>query len=1009
MVLLRSLPFKTRSWRYRVAVLFAVSLLIFSVRPAQALDPAQPISELRHAKWSIADGAPANILAIAQTSDGFIWLGTATGLYRFDGITFELIQPVDRDPARSLQVTALLAARNGDLWVGYDYGGFAVYRNGKLHSVKDGTPRGAAQLFAEGSDGAIWAMTPGATAKRLRYFKDGRSHWLILETAAPQQSPHDILTEPSGRIIVSLYHTVLRIDPRTNTYSKLSAQAGQQSALARDSDGNAWILDNDSLRRLDGSGHKIIVPDSRGSVAGRKMLLDRDGSFWITASDKGLIRVPASVLRRSTQANIPEESVEVFSGILGPIASSIFEDREGNVWVGSAGGLDRLSAVVVHLDVTAPPLMTGFVRDPASKTLSVGTVGGLYRIYGASPQPKHAFSVDGITSIICGDERGRVLMSTTSGLYVVGMDGKVDRTIFQPKSKSVAPACAPIGNGDWVIGARDIYVLRGGKVSPASGPITGGAHPMMIRSLGPGDLIFYRALDGLRRFRGGQLSTLWQGRDIPVGFIKTVTAIPGGLLIGGEHGIARYDGRRFQTIDDSRHPFLVNVGGILPRSDGSTWIITAQGIAKISTADLEAAFDDPTRKLPAFIFGRDLGLQARSDAYNMSDVAEDASGRVWFATNRGLAWVDPNRLDRNLVAPPVAVRSLLADDRPVMLGGSSPVLPAGTLRIAIDFTALSFTDPAANKFRYRLTGFDKGWVDTGVRRQADYANLLPGHYRFQVIASNGDGVWNKDGASIEFSIAPHFYQTWWFAAVVALVISLLLVALVRWRTRSIASEVRARVEARVEERERIARELHDTLLQGLQGLMMRFQAVAEVIPVASRARAMIEKTLERGDDIIVQSRERVRDLRASTPGELEKHIAALGFEDVEVRVTGNQRLICGPVIDELVAIVSEALSNAQRHARARIVIVEIHHSRRALEVTVRDDGDGIDHAILANGGRGGHFGLQGMRERAETLGATFKIESSREMGTVVRVRVPTRIAYRSLSWWPWQRGAKGDL
>ncbi|MCW2338255.1 signal transduction histidine kinase [Sphingobium sp. B2D3A] len=991
-----------------LATLPAIAFLLLVAPAAYAIDPDEPLGELRHARWSISDGAPANIAAITQTHDGFLWLGTSTGLYRFDGIAFEHIEAGDQDPARSLQVTALLAARNGDLWVGYDYGGVAVYRHGKLLSANDGIPRGSISRFAEGSDGAIWAISTSTTPKRLRFYKDGRWHWLKLGDEIPDEHLQDLLPAPDGRVLLVTHHAVGYLNSSDNHFDRLPITTNFPAAVAHNHSGHTWLIDGE-VRRLDGKGTGIKLNTPGFAYILRRTIIDRNGSLWVTGQGDGLVRVSARALEALAKGRQDGKgTVETFSDTVGSITLSVYEDREGNVWVGSEGGLDRFSPIDIHLVRSVPTVVTGLIRPPGSDSIFFGGPGKLYRLTGAPARIAVEASVAGNVVNICGAASGEVLLLTTRDAFLWS-GGRLTRQHVNVPSAGAVTACAADGTGGWIVATTELYSLRGSKLTLIGGPISAMNRAMLLRSLKDGGVLAYRALDGLRVARDGKVETIWQGRNIPVGFIKTVVPFEDGFLIGGEHGLARYDGKTFWTIDDRRHPFFANVTGVMPLQDGNTWIITAYGVAKIRSSDLELTFRNPERQLRAFVFGRDKGISARSNGYDMADITVSKDGRLWLATNEGLAWIDPKKLSPNSLPPPVVIRSLLADDHPISLSASAPRLPAGTLRVALDFTALSFTDPAANKFRFRLVGFDKDWVDAGTRRQAYYSNLAPGTYRFQVIASNGDGVWNNKGSSIEFSIAPRFYQTWWFRSVMAILLFACAIGLFRWRARSVAQRIRNRVEARVEERERIARELHDTLLQGVQGLLMRFQAVAEVIPADSRARGMIEKTLERGDDVVVQSRERVRSLRSSAPGDIERRIEDLGYEAVEIRVAGVRRPVCGPVIDEIGAIVSEALSNAERHSRAKHVSVEIRYGYFALDIQVKDDGDGIDRAILANGGRSGHFGLQGMRERADKLGGKLVIQSNRASGTLVQVRVPARIAYRSMFFWPWRRHDEANL
>ena len=299
-----------------------------------------------------------------------------------------------------------------------------------------------------------------------------------------------------------------------------------------------------------------------------------------------------------------------------------------------------------------------------------------------------------------------------------------------------------------------------------------------------------------------------------------------------------------------------------------------------------------------------------------------------------------------------------------------------------------------------LEGSGTGWFDAGTERQALYTNLAPGQYRFHVIAANNDGVWTRQGAALAFEIAPAFYQTRWFRI---LCISLILLAgwlLYRRRLHVVTERARSRIEAQLTERERIARELHDTLLQGFQGLMLRFQAVVELLPRGERARTELEGALDRAEDVLVDNRERVHSLRqALQPVAMAVRLRALLDEmvgdrlDWRVEEAGTVRLVCAPVADEMMRIAREAISNSLRHAAARTIIVELHHGTDRLSLAIIDDGIGLSAAVLAAGSREGHYGMVGMRERARRMDGAVEIISTTRTGTTIRVTVPARVAY----------------
>jgi signal transduction histidine kinase len=360
-------------------------------------------------------------------------------------------------------------------------------------------------------------------------------------------------------------------------------------------------------------------------------------------------------------------------------------------------------------------------------------------------------------------------------------------------------------------------------------------------------------------------------------------------------------------------------------------------------------------------------------------MAASSDGRLWFATTNGIFWIDPKRLKRNTLAPNVEVQSVVADGQRVELAPGMKV-PVNVRDLQISYAAPALSIPERVKFRYQL-GAGEPWQEAGSRRTAYFTDLDPGDYMFRVIAANEDGVWNEQGATLHFIVPPAFYQTRWFYALCALACFALLTLAYKVRVRQVAAQVRGRLEARLAERERIARELHDTLLQGMQGLIWRFQAATDRIPGDEPARQLMEQSLDRADKLLGESRDKVKELRpaATDVADLAQAIATEGEQfaqlhpvSFKVSVQGERRDLHPIVREEGFLIAREALSNAFQHAQAKSIEAEVTYDDTTLHIRVRDDGQGISSAVL-EGGRPGHFGLIGIRERAKKLGAQLDV------------------------------------
>jgi signal transduction histidine kinase len=487
-----------------------------------------------------------------------------------------------------------------------------------------------------------------------------------------------------------------------------------------------------------------------------------------------------------------------------------------------------------------------------------------------------------------------------------------------------------------------------------------------------------------------------------------------GHWLGGEFGLARFDGERFYSVRSAPELPLDGITGIVETKDGDLWLNGRPGIVHIAAIELEKSRLDPAYRVHGESLGAFDGIVGSAAMVRPLPTAIEAGdGKLWFATDTGIYGIDPARRVHNQMPPPVSIRTLTVGGQtfdPV----SGLTLPVRTNAVRFDYAGLSLTAAEKVRYRYRLDGVDTDWRELTAARQALYTNLRPGHYTFHVIAANNDGVWNEQGASLAFIIPPAFVQTGWFIALCVAGGAAAVWALVRLRVRRAAVRVRRRLEERMAERERIARELHDTLLQGVQGLLLRFQVAADRIPKGEPAREMMDRALERADQVLDEGRERVKALRAPVGGAPElpqalarivEELAPADASPFRITVEGSVRELEPIVREEVQMIAREALTNAYRHATAGKIEAEIAYGDDALTVRIRDDGKGIDGEVLREG-RPGHFGLLGMRERAKRLRAHLRIWSRPGAGTEVELRIPAAIAYRQAarrSWRPWWR------
>jgi signal transduction histidine kinase len=994
----------------RLAAGLAAALLVGS--PAQALDPARHVAQYHHTAWTYRDGIPPNIHAIAQTPDGFLWLGAGDGLFRFDGVRAETF---DREQTGGAAVESLATSVEGDLWVGLSDGTLARVRGERIETFKLPAPvEGATILYlAADRGGVVWV----GTQNEVLCF-DGR-RWRQVAGAWPRGSTYadsggvwGLALGRDGTLWAKNVLATYYLRPGAARFEAASGYGGGVFNFARAPDGRLWTADFGTRRfyalpdlkqgappplRQFGAA---VPPPALGAVQ-----MDRDGALWIAN------RVTFGLYRLSSVTGPAElERFTASQGLSADLADIVFEDREGDVWVGTQRGLDRFRPADVATEggvrlrdqqpgiVATADAVYEYTGLPAPVVDPSETGGRLYRLRPGRPPELLAPNI------------GRVfgMAATPAGDLLLAVDGKLRRwrdgavtTLTLPpviEGGHVA-SLAAAGDDLWIsVYDKGVYRRHAGQwtrvVVPSMPPTA--APNVATDASGAGWLLYP---DGsIVQVRGGRV-TLFAGAAAPkIGAVQAFVADPDGPIIGGTSGVARFDGQAFQVIPEARAPPLSGVASVAETA-ADIWFISPTGVAHVARRELLSAFVDPTARLHIQTFDAQDGFSGAEVSDPVLDAARGPDGRVWFITADGLSWIDPKRLYRNGLPPPVIVRSLTANGR-VYAAPANLRLAKGTSRLQIDYTATSLQTPERVRFRYRLDGVDKDWVDAGGRRQAFYTNLGPGAYRFRVIASNNDGVWNTRGATLDFRIAPTWWQTWVFKALVALALGAALWMLYRLRLRQVSERLRARLQERLDERERIARELHDTLLQAVQGLTLKLQSFAEQMPAGQPTRKLMEQALDRADEMLAEGRDRVRNLRAAQASDVLSDVLAAAADrfrldpaiEIKVQVDGARRSLHPVVFDEVVAIASEALFNAFTHAHAEHIAVEVRYERNQLVVRVHDDGVGIARQVMELG-REGHFGLTGMRERAAKIRGQLSIRSSPGAGADVTIAVPAGLAY----------------
>jgi signal transduction histidine kinase/ligand-binding sensor domain-containing protein len=993
--------------------LAAFSFLIAWCPCAFALNPALDISQYAHTAWRIRDGFTKGVIdAIAQTPDGYLWLGTEFGLLRFDGVRAVPWQPSPGETLPSDWVRALLVSRDGTLWIG-TLKGLASWKNGRLTQY----PRTAGMsvdALLEQRQGTMWAGGSEVPNGKLCKIEPGSA---VVECDGEDGTlgtyVGSLYEDPAGNLWAGASSGLWRWTPGPRTRFADLAALNMARAMIEGDNRAPLIASRAGFQQfVEGKLEKYPVPSV---PRGNQLLRDRDGALWIGTGTAGL-------------AHLHEGRTDGFvqsDGLSGDIVTCLFEDREGTIWVATGDGLDRFrefAVATLSVKQGLPTEGVDAVLAAADGGVWLGSPGRLNKW--KDGQITVNGGVQLVTSLAQGD-RGRTWVATyrgvgylESGRFVVigGVPGGIVRAMAVDRS------------GDLWISHQERGLLRvRGESQVESIPWTKLGQQAFASAVvadqvrGGVWLGFYRG--GVAHIAGGEIRARYTAADgLAAGVVNGFhIASDGTLWVAAEGGLSRVKDGRVVTLTSRNALSCDTVHWLTEDDDHSYWLYTACGLMRIARPELEAWAETAENRraaygIPAVVFDTSDGV--RSHAFGTSSrpaVAKAADGRLWFVPMvGGVSVIDPHHLPRNNLSPPVHVEQIIADRKTydVMSAANNQVrLPPLVRDLQIDYTALSLVAPEKMRFRYKLEGWDRDWQDVGTRRQAFYNNLPPRAYRFSVKASNNSGVWNEAGAFVDFAVAPAYYQTVWFRVSVVAFVLLSLAALYRLRLRRAARQFNLTLEARVSERTRIARELHDTLLQSFHGLLLRFQAVAYQLPEGADARKQLESAIDQAARAITEGRDAVQGLRASTivTNDLAPALRTLGDELAshearqpkgavfEVEVEGVPRDLHPILRDEIYRVAGEALRNAFRHAHAMRIEVEIRYDDRYLRVRVRDDGKGIDAHVLDGGGSTGHYGVAGMYERASLIGGKLTVWSELESGTEVELTVPASVAYAKSS------------
>jgi len=994
----------------RLAPIVLVVLLLMACPQCFSLDPRSKITQYAHIPWRVGErGLEAPPQSIAQTKDGYIWVGTKRQLYRFDGIRFAPLKQGESRNGPYVQDTRFLfVASDGALYISSRSFGVFRWNDGKVQKI--GENRNYPGPFEEDSSGAIW-FPPGRFAgddfsicritnlqeRCLREVEggphgpfasllldQGGARWLGGESRlvywAPGRSPQ-----------------VFRVLDKSRTGSNMIV------AIAKGNDGTIWAgIEN-------GEGNKGLVYLRQSALKdyispgldGRRLSVhciftDTSGSLWIGTTDDGLYRITGSRIDHFSQKD----------GLTGDTVNQVFEDHEGSIWVVTPQGLDQFYELPVLTYGEHEGLSGGSIHAVAATAnddeVWAGALDGLHILDAKGIRPVRHVTIPAVGSV------GDLYRDITGTMWVAGSrrlafykNGQFHLVTFKgnPDIGTVVELSEDSSGELWGItlsseyGSALNHIHNGVIADRYYWAKTPGQDAMSSISWHPREGLWLCTVRGLLYwFHEGEFERL-----LSEGAGFGLSPDRDGSWAYPANDLLRLQDERARSLELHLGSSTNHVLNMINDGNGSLWLYMSEGLVQVKTSDIQHWWSNEISRVPTRLFDSSDGVIS---GISTSRPAVSKDGQVWFSNGQNLQRIDPKHIPQNAVVPPVHVESFAANGRSYsLMSGSTVALPPHIRNLEIHYAALSFVKPDRVKCKYRLIGLNRDWMDAGSSRVAMYNNLKPGNYSFQLIAANSDGVWNTTGASLTFSVAPAWFETTLFKLCILVSIIFLLYCLMFLEKRRYMKVVHARYQERLEERTRIARNLHDTLIQTIEGSKL----VADHARERPRDMEGMNRALEQLSVWLGRATEEGRlalDSLRSTPPE---DVAMALFKAAEscipksmqsnIVVKGTSRELEASIQDEAYRISVEAIRNACIHSAGSVLTIKIDYGRDFV-ITVNDNGRGGDVSLMREG-KQGHYGIKGMYERARNIDSTLSIESRPEEGTTIALKVPGRLAYKS--------------
>jgi signal transduction histidine kinase/ligand-binding sensor domain-containing protein len=969
----------------------ALSVMI-PCRSVMALDPTKAISQYVHSTWGTVNGLPQNtVTRIRETRDGYLWIGTQAGLARFDGVSFTTFDHTNTPSLQRDYIADLVEDSQGTLWIATTNGGVVSFHNGLFSHVKAVEPRGGLDLAAD-PDGSVWIGGYGG----LKHFKNG----LLIKayTTADGLSGDPVaslVVDRSGAVWIGSPGGLNRLsNGKMQTYSVRDGLPSKEVTQVRlVADGTLVVkTQNAEFVRWE---HDRFVPWHIPGVSGgnvHDVILDRDGNFWLASGTEGLFRVTGAQLSRFTTRD----------GLASDAVARLYEDHDGNVWVGTqSGGLERFRDGTFTTFAKEEGLsddQTLSVIEDGIGDMWITTSNGLDQLHGSQIRTYKAVDKLLDTWSLWIDHASNLLIGTSSQGMIRLTHGQL-----APSLSECAGVPAYVMSGIVEDSAHQLWVATrgGGLVRCVGGKITdiyttkAGLLSNTLYALTQGldGTMWIGGDNGLNSIQNGHFTSYPTLKGLPNVWVISLYFDSKGILWIGTfgQGLFRLEDGHFTRY--TTHQGLQNdtVNSIVEDTATNLWIGSDNGISRITRQDLDAVATHPLGTFAPLIFGTADGMKSSATAGGSQPGAwRSHDGRLWFPTVRGVVVADPLRLKLSESAPISRIEQMNADETRIDV--TVPVrLPPGTRRLEIRYTAPNLSSPDRTQFRYRLDGFDEQWIPGGVQRVAQYTNLSPGHYTFHVSASADTGRWGAQDSTLNFVVIPQFYQTWWFRLLCGFAVISLLWGAYRLRVNFL--HARAAV---LEERQRIARDIHDSLAQGLSAIIFHTQAALYSLTKASEMTSThMTSVLDLAVGSLDDARYSVWDLSPAVldPKNLVESISSMAqllargrVEALEIHSSGTEWQLGPAANHHVVLIAQEAISNAIRHGHAENISVHLEYFSEALHLSVSDNGVGFA-STPDIGQRVRGYGMRNMRHRADRLGAELKVTSTPGSGATISLHM----------------------